>query len=108
MPQLTSCERIRLSNATRRAVAAADAGDLDAVAQALGDREAAISTATPAEQAAALDEGETIGRLLTDLKSTIAVEHNRLEQVREAFASDRAASFLNVHGRARRLRLTRQ
>lgn len=98
MPQLTSCERTRLSNATRRAVAAADAGDLDAVAQALGDREAAISTATPAERAAALDEGETIGRLLTDIKRNIAVEHNRLEQVREGFASDRAASFLDVQG----------
>ena|SRR6266566_8830403 len=98
MPQLTVCEGTQLSDATRRAVAAADAGDLDAVAQALGDREAAISTATPADWAAALDEGETIGRLLTDIKRNIAVEHNRLEQVREGFASDRAASFLDVQG----------
>src|SRR5438105_12964641 len=98
MPQLMSCERTRLSDATRRAVAAADAGDLDAVAQALGDRAAAISTATPTEQAAAFDDGETIGRLLTDIKRNIAVEHNRLEQVREGFASDRAPSFLDVQG----------
>ena len=98
MRKLTSCERTRLSEATRRALVAADAGDLDAMAEALVDREAALASATPAEQTAALDEGETIGRLLTEIKRNIVAGHGRLQQVREGFARGRAASSIDVQG----------
>ena len=87
-----------LREATGLAVTAADAGDLDALAQALVDREAAIASASPAERTIALDDGETITRLLTDIKRTIVAEHNRLEQVREGFLRKRAALSIDLQG----------
>jgi hypothetical protein len=98
MPPLLTMPLLSLSEATRRAIAAADAGDLDAVGYALVDREAAMATAPPAERAAALAEGETIGRLLADIKRNIVLQHNRLEQVREGFASDSHSASIDVQG----------
>ena len=87
-----------LTEATRRARAAAHAGDLEALTQALSDRQAALSQASPSEWAAALDQGEVIRRMLTEINRNIAAEHNQLEQLREGFASARAASAIDLHG----------
>jgi hypothetical protein len=75
---------------------AAGTGDLDAVARALADREAAMPGATPSERARALEAGETIARLLTELKRNMVVEHNRLEQLRSAFAKKRSSQAINL------------
>ena len=86
MPELSLCE------ITQRALAAAEAGDLEGLGQALADREAAIATATPEQQAAALADGATLGLRLAEMKHSLAAEHGRLEQVREGFAAYRGSS----------------
>ena len=88
-----------LSESTRRAIAAASHGDLDAVGRALGDREAAMAAASPLERAHALQDGETLGRVLTEIKRNIVAEHSRLEQLRSTFASstrNRGARSINL------------
>jgi hypothetical protein len=98
MPPLQTISLLSLDEATRRAIAAADAGDLDAVGQALMEREAAIATASPAERAAAFDDGEIIGWLLADIKRNTVRQHNRLEQVREGFARNCGSTSIDVRG----------
>jgi hypothetical protein len=85
-----------LGKATQRAIAAAAEGDLESVGRALADREAAITTATPRERAGALEDGETIGRLLAELKRNLVVEHNRLEQLRSGFARDVRSAAIDL------------
>ena len=85
MPELS------LGESTRRALAAAYAGDLEDLGHALRDREAAMATAPPGEQAAALADGAILGLRLTEIKLNLAVEHGRLEQVREGFANYRGS-----------------
>ncbi len=87
---------ISLGEATRRAVAAAGAGDFDALSIALAARAAAIATASPAEQAEALAAGETIGRLLTEIRRDTVSAHNRLEQLRSAFARRDGQPLINL------------
>jgi hypothetical protein len=98
MPPSSTTPVLSLAEATRRALAAADAADLEALSQALVEREAAMATAPPADRAAALDAGETIGRLLADIKRNIVVRHNRLEQVREGFAAHARSALIDVQG----------
>ena len=86
-----------LIEATQRALAAAASGDLSALGRALNDRAAAIPHATPAEQKRALGDGETVGRLLTELKRNLVSEHNRLEQLRSTFVPSRGATVVNFH-----------
>jgi hypothetical protein len=85
-----------LGDATRRAIVAAAEGDLEEVGRALADRAAAMATATPQERADALEEGETIGRLIAELKRNIVAEHSRLEQVRAGFAKQSKAPAIDV------------
>ncbi len=85
-----------LAEATQRAIAAARHGDLEAVRRALADRQLAIAAAAPQERADALRDGVAIGRLLTDLKRDIVAQHNRLEQLRSAFAKGGAPSAVNL------------
>ncbi len=87
-----------LAEATRCARAAAHAGDLNSLARALADREAALLNSTSAEQATALLHGDDIARLLTEIKRTIVAEHSHLQQLREGFASARAASSIEFQG----------
>jgi hypothetical protein len=75
---------------TQRALAAVAAGDLDALAQALAAREAALRAAPLAEQAAALHDGANLARNLAGLKRDLAAEHARWEQLRAGFANYRA------------------
>jgi hypothetical protein len=90
-----------LCDATRRAMAAARRGDLDAVRGALADRRLAIAAAAPWKPADALTlveiikDGVTIGRLLTDCKRNIVIRHNRLEQLRSLLAKNGAPGAIN-------------
>lgn len=86
MPELPVCET------TRRALVAADAGDLEGLGRALADREAFIATASPEQQAAALADGAILGLRLAEIKLNLAAEHGRLEQVRAGFANYRGSS----------------
>jgi hypothetical protein len=86
-----------LIEATQLALAAAACGDLQALGRALDDRSAAIPYATPAEQERALADGETVGRLLTELKRNLVSEHGRLEQLRSTFAQSRGGTVVNFH-----------
>lgn len=81
MPELSVCET------TRRALLAAEAGDLEDLGRALADREAAIATASPEQQAAALADGALLGLRLAEMKLKLVAEHGRLEQVREGLAT---------------------
>ena len=85
-----------LGEATRCAIEAAAVGDLDAVARALADREAAMPGATAWERARALEDGEIIARLLIELKRNMVIEHNRLGQVRSAFTKSRPPGTINL------------
>ena len=98
-PGETALFEAALFDATQRAIAAAGHGDLDLVGRALADREAAITAATPQEQARALQDGETLGRLLAEIKRNIVAEHSRLEQLRSAFgtsARNRGTASINL------------
>jgi len=88
-----------LSESTQRAIAAAGKGDLDAVGRALADREAAMAAASPLERARALQDGETLGRVLAEIKRNIVAETSRLEQLRSTFANsarNRGATSINL------------
>jgi hypothetical protein len=92
MPRNDPHADAQLKEATRRALAAAQMGDLHALGQALADREAAMPDASPAGQASSFEDGQTIGLILTQRKREIAAEHARLEHVREGLVTYRGAS----------------
>lgn len=88
-----------LSESTQRAIAAAGLGDLEAVGRALTDREAAMAAASPLERARALQDGETLGRVLAEIKRNIVAETSRLEQLRSTLANsarNRSATSINL------------
>jgi hypothetical protein len=85
-----------LGELTRSAIAAAREGDLDALGRALNDRAAAIPFATPQERARAIEDGETIGRLLAETKRNLAAKYNRLEQLRSGFAAERPSNGIDL------------
>ena len=77
---------LSLGQATIDAIASAGAGDLEALSRALADRDSAMANATEVEMADAVAAGETIGRLLAELRRNLVLEQNRLEQFRLGFA----------------------
>ena len=84
---------LSLHEIARRGLITADAGDLEELGRALADREAAIATASPEQQAAALADGAILGVRLAEIKRNLVSEHGRLEQVREGLTNYRG-SFL--------------
>lgn len=70
-----------------RALAALEAGDLESFRQTLADREIALRTASPAEQAAALQDGAMLALRLAEFKRSLAGGYARLAQVRDGLAS---------------------
>lgn len=77
-----------LQEATKKARAAAGAGDLAALHEALAARAAAIrKTRDPDEMKAALLAGESIARDLRLLKLKLSTDFNRLGQIQAALLS---------------------
>jgi hypothetical protein len=89
MTGLTLCE------ITRRALVAVDAGDLDDLARALEEREAAMAAASPEEQAVALSDGAILGLRLAEIKHSLVAQYGRLAQIREGFANQ-CGSFSGI------------
>ena len=87
---------VSLGQATINAIAAAGSADLEALGRALAERESLIGAADPVEQANALSDGETIARLLTELRRNLVAEHNRLEQLRSGFAHSNESPRVNL------------
>ena len=89
-----------LLDATRRALHAAAAGDLDALGAALAARQAAVETARATERAAALREGEAIRPLLAAIRRRIGDHHRRLDQIKTGLARTGApnAAAIDLRG----------
>lgn len=76
-----------LTQATSFALAALEAGDLDALAQALTGREAALHDASDSDKTAALVEGETLRLRLATFKHALAAEYSQLARLRAGASS---------------------
>ncbi len=82
-----------LEQATERARAAVESGDLDALRDALKARAAAIPGVTgPKRLKAALDAGESIARDLRLLQVKLRIDSNRLTQIHSALLTGLGAA----------------
>lgn len=93
-------EHTTLMEATRQALDAAAAGDLEALGIALAVRRAALEDATVSERVAAFKEGEAIQFLLKGVKRRIGEQHRRLEQIKIGLARTAAPRAAKIDLRA--------
>ena len=68
------------------ALTALEAGDLDALAQALMQREAALRDASLSEKSAAVADGETLRFRLEAFRKNLATDYRRMETLRAGTA----------------------
>jgi hypothetical protein len=89
-----------LMDATRQALHAAAAGDLEALGAALAARQAAWEAAPASERAAAWNEGEAIRPLLVTIKRRIGDHCRRLDQIKTGLARTGAPNAAAIDLRA--------
>jgi len=78
--------RTLLLEATADALAAINAGDLDALQRARTRRQTALAQATLDEQKTALAEGARLLRKLAELKRDLAASYGQLDGMRQGIA----------------------
>lgn len=81
-----------IEQATEQAVAAVEAGDLEALHEALKQRAACIPSVTdPARLKAVIDAGESLARDLRLLQVKLRIDANRLTQIHSALLNGMGA-----------------